>query len=122
LNSGLNLNGIGFEPNAFSFLKLHGSVGMWIGDFAGDPMYFQDEPDNKNPAAIKDSLFFVDRPNNHNENELKRGPAPIFSESAPAYFVAGNGVSISQIRAGCLESSDRNYFKCDRNSRNRLFL
>jgi hypothetical protein len=41
LNSGLNLNGIGFEPGAFSFLKLHGSVGMWITDFPGDPIYQQ---------------------------------------------------------------------------------
>jgi hypothetical protein len=78
LNSGLNVTGIGFEPNAFSFLKLHGSVGMWVADFPGDPMYFQDEPDNKDPATIRDSLFFVDRPNNHNESELRRDPLLFF--------------------------------------------
>jgi hypothetical protein len=60
LNSGLNLNGIGFEPGAFSFLKLHGSVGMWITDFPGDPIYQQRLPANRDALTIEDRQFFAE--------------------------------------------------------------
>jgi hypothetical protein len=78
LNSGLNLSGIGFEPNAFSFLKLHGSVGMWTIDFPGDPIYRQQEPNNGSPATIKDSLFFVEPPDGKDSNRSEREPLLFF--------------------------------------------
>src|SRR5258708_36802552 len=78
LNSGLNLNWIGFEPNAFSFLKLHGSVGMWVTDFPGDPIYSQDEPHNRDDTAVDDGLFFSNRSSQSGRSCSQREPLLFF--------------------------------------------
>jgi hypothetical protein len=78
LNSGLNLDGIGFEPESFSFLKLHGSVGMWATDFPSDPIYQQRELKDGNPLTIDDRLFFTDSPAAENPNLSTREPLLFF--------------------------------------------
>jgi hypothetical protein len=62
LNSGLNLTGIKFNQGVFSFLKLHGSVGLWVADFPGDPLYQQEHPKNRDAGSISDTVFFTDTP------------------------------------------------------------
>jgi len=74
LNSGVDLPGIGFEPEAFSFLKLHGSVGMWVADFCGRPQYQQNNPET---TTVADSLFFADP---------EAYPGQIRSEREPLLF------------------------------------
>ncbi len=78
LNSGLNLNGISFETEAFSFLKLHGSVGMWVTDFPGDPIYSQDEPHNRDDTAVDDGLFFSNRSSQSGRSCSQREPLLFF--------------------------------------------
>jgi hypothetical protein len=78
LNSGLNLNGIGFEPEEFSFLKLHGSVGMWAVDFPGDPIYQQRLPINGQTVTIDDRLFFPETPDSEHPSRSEREPLLFF--------------------------------------------
>ena len=78
LNSGLNLNGIGFEPGVFSFLKLHGSVGMWITDFPGDPIYGQRGPGDRGSLTVDDHLFFPAEPATQGPTRSIREPLLFF--------------------------------------------
>jgi hypothetical protein len=82
LNSGLNLPGVDieFEPESFSFLKLHGSVGMWVGDMFGGAFvqHAYNYPLKGRPITIDDNLFFTDPPDGANPNRLKREPLLFF--------------------------------------------
>ncbi len=91
LNSGLNLNGIGFEPNAFSFLKLHGSVGMWVTDFPGDPIYQQREPSDRRPLEIDDRLFFPESPDAEGSNQPTGEPILFFPSQRQAILSQQTG-------------------------------
>jgi hypothetical protein len=108
LNSGLNLNGIGFDPRAFSFLKLHGSVGMWATDFPGDPIY---HPDQRHPITIDDGLFFPEHPEGQEPNRSIREPLLFFPDQRQR-VVGGDGLSLPSLRQGCLGSSRGTNFKC----------
>lgn len=66
LNSGVTLPGIDieFEPDNFSFLKLHGSVGAWTIDFTGmghpahQQSHFEIPAADKRQIDINDDYFF----------------------------------------------------------------
>ena len=82
LNSGVTLSGveIEFEPETFSFLKLHGSVGAWTIDLSGmghpahQRCYFEAPDANKPPLEINDDYFF----HAQHQNVLKRPPLLYF--------------------------------------------
>lgn len=65
LNSGVTLEGVNvvFTPEAFSFLKLHGSVASWTVDFTGTGSarhqicYFE-EPVANQVITVNDDYFF----------------------------------------------------------------
>jgi hypothetical protein len=66
LNSGVTLPGVNieFEPENFSFLKLHGSVGAWTIDFTGmghpaqHQSHFETPVADKPPVEMNDNYFF----------------------------------------------------------------
>jgi len=66
LNSGVNLPGveIEFTPEAFSFLKLHGSVAGWTVDISGmgHPLHQRcifATPDPREAITVNDDYFFL---------------------------------------------------------------
>jgi hypothetical protein len=85
LNSGVTLEGVNIEftPEAFSFLKLHGSVGSWTVDFTGtgspkhQVCYFED-PVAKQVITVDDNLFFSEGPDGQNPDHLKKPPLLFF--------------------------------------------
>lgn len=84
LNSGITLEGVNivFTPEAFSFLKLHGSVGGWTVDFTGTGSakhqicYFEDPVANQ--VMVDDNLFFSEGPDAQHPDHLKRPPLLFF--------------------------------------------
>ena len=84
LNSGVTLEGVNIEftPEAFSFLKLHGSVGSWTVDFTGTGSpkhqicYFEDPVANQ-VITVDDNLFFSEGPDGHPDH-LKKPPLLFF--------------------------------------------
>src|SRR5882762_6700821 len=94
LNSGLNLVGveIELEPESFSFLKLHGSVGMWVGDMFGAFVQHQyDYPLKGRRITIEDNLFFTDPPDGANPSRLKREPLLFFPSQRQAILSQQTG-------------------------------
>jgi hypothetical protein len=80
-NPGLNLVGmeVEFEREAFSFLKLHGSVGMWMAVWFGSIFQHQYEyPLEGRQITIDDNLFFAEPPDGQDPNRLKREPLLFF--------------------------------------------
>jgi len=78
LNSGFDVFGdnISFEPQGFSFLKLHGSVGARVGYEHGQQRYYAPMDGLFRPGAdieITDSLFFDDQP-----NQLRYSPLLVY--------------------------------------------
>ena len=69
-------------------MKLHGSVGMWVADFPGDPMYLQEEPKDRHAATIGDDLFFSDPPSTPGIVYAEREPLLFFPSERQ--FVASN--------------------------------
>ena len=85
LNSGVTLEGINIEftPEAFSFLKLHGSVGGWTVDFTGTGSpkhqicYFE-RPVANQVITIDDTLFFSEGPDRQHPDHIKKPPLLFF--------------------------------------------
>ncbi len=79
LNSGLNLPGteIEFDQESFSFLKLHGSIGMWVADMFGVFVEHSYEyPLKGRQFTVDDNLFFTGPPDG--PSRLKREPLLFF--------------------------------------------
>ena len=85
LNSGVTLPGINieFQPETFSFLKLHGSVAAWTIDLSGmghpahQTCYFE-TPDANQSITIGDDFFFSQPPDGQHPEHLKRPPLLYF--------------------------------------------
>ena len=96
LNAGLDAirGNIRFAPNAFSFIKIHGSVGMAITDLGRrnvGPYHFHGQifPLNRarEPLVISDNLFFTE-PTSANPDGLKVEPLLFFPSQRQ--FILGN--------------------------------
>jgi hypothetical protein len=98
LNSGVTLEGVNIEftPEAFSFLKLHGSVGSWTVDFTGtgspkhQVCYFED-PVAKQVITADDNLFFL-------KDQMVKIPITSKSHLSCSFRIKGN--ILSPLRAG----------------------
>lgn len=82
LNSGLNAvnRSMHFDSTSFSFVKLHGSIGMWAIDILGrgtGPFEFVSEGLTAEPLQISDQFFFRN-PTNANPDALKAQPLLVF--------------------------------------------
>jgi hypothetical protein len=95
LNSGVTLEGVNvvFTPEAFSFLKLHGSVASWTVDFTGTGSarhqicYFE-APVANQVITVNDDYFFSEAPDGQHPNHLKKPPLLYFPYQRQ--FIASN--------------------------------
>lgn len=74
LNSGLHTvlpQQVEVDPNRFSFLKLHGSVGLHSYEEPGGCDHIHQIPDLKKPTPINDEEFFVGPGHGIHSNKLK---------------------------------------------------
>ncbi|HEV3210584.1 MAG TPA: hypothetical protein VGY91_09995 [Chthoniobacterales bacterium] len=85
LNSGVTLEGINikFTPEAFSFLKLHGSVGGWTVDWTGtgstkQQICYFEAPVAGKVITVDNDYFFSEGPDGQHPDHLKKPPLLFF--------------------------------------------
>ena len=91
LNSGLDVvynKRIEFERNRFSFLKLHGSIEMWVGDDYGETSHGYRFPKQVNNFEPTDDLYFAEPVDGPHPLRLKATPIMVFPHERQ--FIRGN--------------------------------
>ena len=91
LNSGLDhayYNNIEFAPDRFCLLKLHGSIGMWVGDDYGEPRHAYQFPAPLSTFEATDDFYFAEPATGSEPFRLKSTPLQIFPHERQ--FIRGN--------------------------------